>query len=198
MSRLPVENPASQIGSIIRSYREKIRLTQSSIAKKAGISSSMLSQIESSVVSPSVTTLFSICDALELNMTQLMKSITTNCPVQVYHSHERPKEESDGSSFETLISQTNTPHSGYMFLMEIKPMQKIGLSGQEKELVAMGYVINGSVLLSVEDQDEFLLKKGDSILFKSLCPHIFKNTSKTTTFKAVWSMAESRTFNSKK
>ena len=193
MQKLPNDNPAAQIGGLLRGFRESMRLTQSSVAKKSGISSSMLSQIESSLVSPSVTTLFAICEAMRLDMAQLMKSLTQTNPVQVFHPLERPKEESSNATFETLISRADTPHAAYMFLMEVKPMQEIGLSGQGKDLVAMGYVITGSVMLIVEGKQELLLKKGDSILFKSLCTHAFKNTTNAT-FKAVWSLAESHRF----
>ncbi len=59
------------------------------VAKKSGISSSMLSQIDSSIVSPSVNTLFALCNTMGMDMTNLMKSINRTNPIRIYHPEER-------------------------------------------------------------------------------------------------------------
>lgn len=185
-------NPTSKIGPLLKAYRERVRLTQSCVAKSSGISSSMLSQIENSSVSPSINTLFSICNAMGMDMIYLMKAITQTTPVRVFHPDERPKEEYSESVFESLISQADTPHSGELLMMEIKPNQEIALKGDSKNITAMGYVFCGSVSLIIDQKTTYTIKKGDSILFQLLIPHIFRNTSKTTLFRAVWSLTPLR------
>ncbi len=184
-------NPTAKIGPLLKKYRERVRLTQSSVAIRANISSSMLSQIESSIVSPSVSTLFAICNAMGMDMVYLMKSIAQINPVSIYHPNERSREDYNNSVFETLISKQTTPHSAELQLLEIKPNQEIALRGKGLDVVAMGYVLAGSVLLTVEEKTEYVLKKGDSILFHSLSTHAFKNTGKTL-FKAIWCLSPLR------
>ena len=92
MDTLYDNNPALKIGPLLKQYREGIRLTQSHVAKKSGISSSMLSQIESSIVSPSVNTLFAICNTMGMDMTNLMKSINQTNPIRLFHQEERSRE----------------------------------------------------------------------------------------------------------
>ncbi len=88
MDTLSGNNSASKIGPLIKQHREGVRLTQSNVAKKSGISSSMLSQIESSIVSPSVNTIFAICNAMGMHMTSLMKSINQTNPIRLFYPEE--------------------------------------------------------------------------------------------------------------
>jgi quercetin dioxygenase-like cupin family protein len=147
----------------------------------------MLSQIESSVVSPSITTLFAICNAMGMDMAYLMKSLNHTTPVHVYNPEKRPTEDYKNAFFEKLVPQSDSPNGAQFLLLEIQPGQEISLRGQGIDISAMGYVIDGQVLVILEDTKDILLKKGDSILFRSLIPHTFRNTGKTL-FRAVWSL----------
>ena len=97
----------------------------------------------------------------------------------------------DVNSYQDLIYQSETPNGAKLLLLEINPGQEISLKGRGKEVLAMGYVLTGTVLMVIEEETEYILKKGDSILFKSLCPHRFNNIGKTV-FKAVWSLSPLR------
>lgn len=191
MNTMSEQNPASKIGQLLKQYRESIRLTQSHVAKQSGISSSMLSQIESSIVSPSVSTLFAICNAMGMDMAYLMKMLNRTTPIHVYNPEKRPKEDYKNAFFEKLVPESDTPNGAELLLLEIQPGQEISLTGQGIDVVAMGYVIDGSVLVITEEKKDLLLKKGDSILFRSLLPHTFRNTGKTL-FRAVWSISPLR------
>lgn len=178
-------NPTARIGSLLKSYRESVRLTQSYVAKKSKISSSMLSQIESSYVSPSVSTLFSICKAMEMDMGHLMTALTQKNPVHIYHPNERPKQEDANTIFETLVPRLETPNFERLFLMEIKSGQEVGLKGSSNDEIAMGYVISGSAILIIDEKTKYPVKKGDSILLNPMISHSFRNSGKTV-FRAVW------------
>lgn len=186
MNNVQENDPASKIGPLLKHYRECIRLTQSYVAKKSGISSSMLSQIENSIVSPSVSTLFAICSTMGMDIAGLMKSINHINPIRVFRPDERSREDYSNAVFEDLIYQSETPNGAKLQLLEINPGQEISLTGKGKDVLVMGYILAGTVMLIVEEEAEYILKKGDSILFKSLCPHRFKNIGKTA-FKSVWS-----------
>ncbi len=188
MNNASNSNPALKIGPLLKHYRESVRLTQSYVAKKSGISSSMLSQIESSIVSPSVSTLFAICSTMGMDMANLMKSINQTNPVHVFHPDGRSREDYSNAVFEDLVSVSETPNGAKLQLLEINPGQEISLKGKGKEMLVMGYVITGTVVMVIEETTEYIIKKGDSVLFKSLCPHSFKNIGKSV-FKAVWSLS---------
>lgn len=185
MDNVRKKNPTENIGPQLKSYRKSIRLTQSYVAKQAGISSSMLSQIESSVVSPSVNTLFAICNAMGMDLTSLMKAINHSTPVHIYNAEKRSIEDYRNATFEKLVPKHDTPNGSEFLYLEIQPGKEISLTGQALDVMAMGYVITGSILVRIEDKNEILLKKGDSILLRSLLPHLFRNTGKVL-FRAVW------------
>ena len=62
----------TNLGTKIRELRKQKKLTQTALAKKAGISQSALSDIESQTKSPSVDTISLLASALEVTVSQLM------------------------------------------------------------------------------------------------------------------------------
>ena len=63
------------LGSVVREYRKKRKLTLKKVAAKAGISEGFLSQVENNVNSPSVETLMKICDAIGVNASDILNKI---------------------------------------------------------------------------------------------------------------------------
>jgi transcriptional regulator with XRE-family HTH domain len=61
------------IGREVKSYREKLHLTISELAKAAGMSAGMLSKIENGATSPSLSTLEALSKALQIPFTFLFK-----------------------------------------------------------------------------------------------------------------------------
>jgi transcriptional regulator with XRE-family HTH domain len=61
------------IGREVHSFREKLGLTISELAKSAGISAGMLSKIENGQTSPSLSTLQSLAQSLNVPVTALFK-----------------------------------------------------------------------------------------------------------------------------
>ena len=172
------------IGTILKVFREKTGKNQSEIAHKAGISISMLSQIERGMVSPSIDTLFQVCTGLGLDIGDLFRRIATETPVRVQHPGERLNTHHHGILFEQLALSPNPHHPGELLLLELLPGRQIGLSDNGHEGVEMGYILEGSAILTVAGT-EYLLKKGDSISFNASLPHSLVNKEKTS-MRAVW------------
>ncbi|MDR3123762.1 MAG: helix-turn-helix domain-containing protein, partial [Treponema sp.] len=55
-------------GGKIRAVRERRSLTLREVAEKAGVSESLVSQIERNRVSPAIDTLLALADALDLDL----------------------------------------------------------------------------------------------------------------------------------
>lgn len=60
------------LGSLIRRHRKDRGLTLKAVAQASGVSEGFLSQVENNVKSPSVETLVNICQALEVNVGDVM------------------------------------------------------------------------------------------------------------------------------
>ena len=184
MSTAALNSIVPTIGIIIKIFREKTGKHQSEIALKAGISISMLSQIERGLVSPSIDTLFQVCTALGLDISDLFRRIAAETPVRIQHPGERLSTRHHGILFEQLALSAHMHHPGELLLLELKPGKQIGLSDNGHEGVEMGYILDGSAILTVAGS-EYLLKKGDSISFNATLPHSLINKEKTI-MRAVW------------
>ena len=64
------------IGTLLRKYRKEQKLTLKAVAEKASISEGFLSQVENDVNSPSVDTLMRICDAIGVNVGDLLSRVS--------------------------------------------------------------------------------------------------------------------------
>jgi transcriptional regulator with XRE-family HTH domain len=173
-----------EIGKILKVFRQKINKNQGDVAAKAGISTSMLSQIERGAVSPSIDTLVAVCVALEMDVADLFRRISPGAPVRVNHQGKRLSTQSRGVRFEQLAVSADAGHPAEMLLLEIAPGREAGISGNGHEGVEMGYVLEGNATLFVNGT-RFEISKGESVSYNSHLPHKLVNNGKTV-FKAVW------------
>jgi transcriptional regulator with XRE-family HTH domain len=184
MNEAKVQYPAARIGKALRAYREKTGRYQSEVAREAGISTSMLSQIERAAVSPSIETLMAVCGALEVDMADLFRRLSPQTPVRIVSPAHRLRTEERGVRYEQLISSSDTAFPAEMFMLEVEPGKQIGLSGQGHEGVEMGLVLEGRARLNV-DGVEHELNEGDSVCFSCHLPHTLRNIAGVN-FQAVW------------
>jgi DNA-binding NtrC family response regulator len=75
LSLLPEEELHRNIGSAIRDLRKKRTLTLKQLAKRTGLSVSLLSQIERAESSASVTSLYKIAHALKIRLPELFARV---------------------------------------------------------------------------------------------------------------------------
>jgi transcriptional regulator with XRE-family HTH domain len=184
MNKVILKSMVPVIGDILKRYREKLQKHQGDIASQAGISISMLSQIERGVVSPSIDTLCGVCAALGLDLSELFRRIAPETAVVIKRPGERLSSRHEGVLFEQLALSVQPNLPAELLLLEVMPGKRIGLSGNGHEGVEMGYVLEGSALLTIEEKD-FLLEKGDSVSFNANLPHGLVNNGKKG-FKALW------------
>ena len=187
MDTVLLKDVVPRIGRILRVYREKTGKNQGEIAEKAGISVSMLSQIERGVVSPSIETLVTVCEVLDIDPSELFKKIASNPPIRIHHRGERLRNEIDGVRYEQLMTSLNTAFPTELFLLEVEPGKSTRFHGSGHEGSEMGYVTMGEATLTV-DTIEYRINEGDSICFNARLPHQLSNRGNRI-FRAVWSIA---------
>jgi transcriptional regulator with XRE-family HTH domain len=184
MNKVLLQSMVPVIGNILKRYREKIGKHQGDIASQAGISISMLSQIERGVVSASIDTLYGVCTALGLEPSELFRRVAPETPVLIRRPGERLSSRHDGVLFEQLAVSVQSNLPAELLLLEVMPGKRIGLSPNGHEGVEMGFVREGSALLSVAGTD-YSLGRGDSVSFNANLPHSLVNNGKKI-FKALW------------
>ena len=174
------------LGSRLREERERARISQRELARRLGVSASLISQIESGQSKPSVSTLYAIVTELDVSLDDVFRvhddelSIATAVGAEsdsavvarpVVHPTERHVVELDsGVIWERLTSHE---HEDVDFLHVIYDVG--GSSASDERLMRhpgreYGYVLSGrlGVQLGFERHE---LRPGDSIAFDSTTPH---------------------------
>ena len=187
MNTVLLKDLIPRIGQILKVYREKTGKNQGDIAQKAGISVSMLSQIERGIVAPSIETLMTVCAVLDIDPAELFKKISATAPVRIHHKGERLRNELAGVRYEQLMTSLHPTWQAEMFLIEVAPGKSTTFSGGGHEGAEMGYVLSGAATLTV-DTETYPVREGDSIYFNAQLPHQLSNSG-SETFRAVWSIA---------
>ncbi len=182
-----MQSALPELGRLLRVYREKSNRHLGEIAEKAGISISMLSQIERGKVSPSIDTLVAVCRAEDIDIGELFRRLSPDSPVRLHRSGERLKIEGKGIRYEQLMTTQVSAFPIELFLIEIEAGCATEMSGGGHEGVEMGYVLQGSARLTVGSTD-YRIDDGDSVYFAAHLPHRLANQGRRV-FRAVWSIS---------
>jgi transcriptional regulator with XRE-family HTH domain len=168
-----VTDEHSEVGALVRAARLSRRLTLGDIADRSGLSQSFLSQFERGQTDASIASLRGIATAIGISLGELFEPNGT-AGVRVLRNSARPR--------------LPYGHRAEKFLLTANPLQNIEVftavfqdggttgdgqytHGDSDELVLVQY---GSVTLEL-GQDVFLLRAGDSIVFRSSTPHRLAN-----------------------
>lgn len=181
-----------KFGEKLRTVRERKKRTLKDVALEAGVSESLVSQIERNKVSPSIDTLLLIADVLDIDYEYLFSDYRQKRKVAIIRkdaraSITRPK---------MMLQQLSVPgegtaeHAIEAFSLQIdvggeKGDREYGHSGWE-----FGVILKGEAEL-IYGNESYELGEGDSISFPSDSPHLFKNSGETM-LEAIWVVAPAR------
>ena len=166
----------SKIGSRLREEREKRGVSLRELARRVGVSPSLVSQIERDRVNPSVSTLYSLVTELGMTMGEVFGDVE---PVARLTVDETIVERPDTRRVINLASGVRwerlTPHSErdveflhveYPVGAESCPADALVTHGGRE----YGYITSGTLGVRV-GFDEYELRPDDSIAFDSSSPH---------------------------
>lgn len=175
-----IEQTLDGIGDRLREERTKAGMSQRELARRLGLSPSMISQIESGLSKPSVGTLYAIVTELDLSLDRVIRGDTFEDTAHTAPDREasplvRPGERqaidlASGVRWEELTSQTEEDIDFLEAIYEVG-----GASTPDESLMRhhgreYGYVMAGTLGVQIGFQ-EYTLDPGDSIAFDSTRPH---------------------------
>jgi transcriptional regulator with XRE-family HTH domain/quercetin dioxygenase-like cupin family protein len=168
-------------GEKLRSVRERRSLTLREVAERAGVSESLVSQIERNLVNPAIDTLLSLADALNLDFEYLFADYRQKRPVIITRRTERHSFTRPGVLYERLarspdVSGASAATGGIeAYRITIEPGAKTGNTEYGHPGWELGIVETGSAELRI-GQEVHLLEPGDSVSFRSDAPHVLSNS----------------------
>ncbi len=171
------------IGDRLREERTKVGISQRELARRLGLSASLISQLESGMSKPSVGTLYAIVTELGVSLDTVITGKTfaaesgavrdgihdKQSPL-VHPGDRRSLDLDSGVRWENLTAATE---DGVDFLHAIYEVG--GASTPDETLMRhhgreYGYIVSGTLGLQIGFL-EYELKPGDSIAFDSTEPH---------------------------
>jgi transcriptional regulator with XRE-family HTH domain len=173
------------IGDRLRAERTKAGISQRELARRLGLSASLISQLESGLSKPSVGTLYAIVTELDLSLDALLRGDdhprrgdggsdasgdSGRASPLVHPDNRKVIDLASGVRWEQLTSDTE---EGVDFLHAIYEVG--GASTPDESLMRhhgreYGYVVSGKMGIQL-GFEMFELEPGDSIAFDSTEPH---------------------------
>lgn len=167
------------VATRVRTLREERGLSMRDLATKSNLSANAISTIERGKVSPSVSTLYKIADALSVPVTMFFTPAEANDKKRVVFlkADERRRVSFQRGLWEGL--------GGELFMGRVEPfmltLEGGGVSGMH-QMVHTGHefvlCLRGQLEYRVEDQT-FLMEAGDSLLFAAYLEHKWRNVGDT-------------------
>jgi len=155
------------IGKRIKVMRQKRKLTLAKLAEKSNLSASHLSQVERDKSTPSLMTLASIAEALEVNLRDLFESERDRVDIR---RANHGADEAHGSS--PMVRTRLTSRDSYWNV----EVDRLTLYPEAPELgfepypgEALGFVLKGALIIVIDDE-QFELGPGDSIHYDASRP----------------------------
>jgi transcriptional regulator with XRE-family HTH domain len=112
--------PLQAIAAALRRERERVGLSLSEVARRAGVAKSTLSQLEAGTGNPSIETLWALGVALGVPFSQLVDPPAAQ--VQVVRAGERPAIAAADADFVATLLAAGAPHSRRdLYVLTLEP-----------------------------------------------------------------------------
>lgn len=202
LSQENMNSSSLQLGQRIRDIRKNRKMTITKLADATGLTPSMISQVERSIISPSIETLKKICNTLQIPIGVLFEdvgintasaapplvqlnnldsffnqlpSLNLNNKSPVVHQEQR-KFLSPGKGIRFYLLNPNLSGPIEFIYNEYDPGSTTGPDLYSHPGCECGLILSGELIVQIK-QEVYLLREGDSITFNSTDPHSKRNES---------------------
>lgn len=153
-----------KLGPRLRAARKSRKISVRALAKRTGFSPSFLSQVELGQSSPSLASLQRICDALEVDLADLLRDPSRARTNPVIRRAERASVRSEWSkaSAESLVPNGGDDRFSAL-LLSLDPGGRTGALPSRKGMRELAYCVRGTVRL-ILGEDRYDLSSGDSVV----------------------------------
>lgn len=170
-----------EIGSKLRSLRLKKKIALVDLGKHTGLSASMLSQLENGKLVPTLPTLARIAMVFDVGLDHFFGDRRRHKLFSVVRAEDRMKFPDRPSSakpdfwFESLAYSAQDK-SLQAYLAEFPDRHGSEVREHSHEGAEFLHVMTGSVAIRYQDE-EYVLKQGDSVYFDASEPHAYRGLS---------------------
>ena len=166
------------IGSKIREFRLSKGFNLKSLAEVAGVSSSLLSQIENGSANPSINTIKTIADVLDTPLFLFFKEEVPRDNFIVRKGERRSMSFSQGEEISYELLTPDLSGDIEFMILTLQPGTESSSKRREHKGEEVAYILEGGIKLYLEGE-EFPLHQGDSARINSYMKHKWKNEGET-------------------
>lgn len=184
VSRKPLsaEKEPPRVGDILAALRQKQALSLDALSRKAGVSKSMLSQIERAQANPTVAVVWRLANALEVPIAELLGGAPSS-PVAPSIALVPPQatpslRSADGLCELRILGPIEMAGQFEWYALTLQPGGVLDSQAHEPGTREHLTVERGSLQLAVADAHQ-TLKTGETARYGADCPHSIRNHGKT-------------------
>lgn len=171
--------PGELVARRVRELRKERGFSLRVLSEISGLNVNTLSLIENGKTSPSVSTLTQLAAALKVPISSFFAGDRVEKQI-VFTTAEEESEVGIGNNQMTNLARNLAGNSFQPFIVTLNP----GMGSGDRMVVHTGhefvYCLEGSLNYKIEG-DEYLLNKGDSLVFESHLSHCWENNSNEVT-----------------
>lgn len=163
------------IGQLVRQTRKGLGLTLESLAERSGVSRSMLSAIERGTVNPTFSIVWSLTQALGIDLASLEGGRQHDEPIEHVHSYSTPvRRSADGLCALSMLSPRRTVLPVEWYLLTMRPggilASRAHAAGTFEHLTCL----KGTLSVTVDDRT-VRAEAGDTLRYRADRAHRIDN-----------------------
>lgn len=181
----------TELGDRLRQHRQDQGVSLRTLAAAVGISPSMLSQVETGKIHPSVTTLYSLASHLDVSLDDLVGFTPTSRMAPPMQSPEIQRREDNpllemegGVTWERLATGGRAGVDPLLVTYASGASSSIDGKLMRHQGIEYGYILEGELTIQL-DFERWTLRAGDSFCFDSQRPHLYRNETSSPS-KGMW------------
>ena len=170
--KVPEKVPLDAIAAGLRRERARAGLSLSEVARRAGISKSTLSQLESGAGNPSLETLWTLCVTLEVPFARLLEPPRTR--TQVIRADEGPAVAAERADYRVTLLAAGPPGTRRdIYRINAQPGTPRASDPHMPGVVEHVLLTSGRAMVGAGDE-AVELRPGDYISYPADVPHVFE------------------------
>jgi len=169
--------PVPELGKRIRDARKARNLTLEALSTRAGVSRSLLSQIERGLVNPTFAVAWNLCQSLGLDLNRIGTDATAEEAVQIEHLHAYAtpvKSSADGKVSLRLLSPVRTVLPVEWYEMRLEPDGALTSQPHERGTFEHLTCLDGALSVTVAER-MIPLAAGETLRYDADRPHEIAN-----------------------
>lgn len=167
-----MDNINKYVGQNLKSIRKQFNLSLDELSEKSGLSKSMLSSIENGAKSPTISSLWKICDNLHIPLSRLTHIskpkvvVATNDQQNILQTNEE--------LLFTSLFEFDSEKKFEIHRQELAPGYCHESNGHTNQVTEYVFVGEGTLTMNV-NQTIYTLNQGEAIQFLATVPHSYAN-----------------------